>query len=198
MLGVPLPLAALEGAPSEARAAPSSERLPLPADFEKLYAAHFHHVTRWVRAFGCPPADIEDVAQETFLVLRRHLPKLQLDNIAPWLFHVARRATKSHRRRVWVSRVLYMEPETSPTSPHSNPVEALEQRDARRQIQSVLSRMSERRRTTFFLFEIEGYTGEEIARLEGVPLNTVYTRVHHARRDFMRLLAESQALEEVP
>jgi RNA polymerase sigma-70 factor (ECF subfamily) len=97
-----------------------------------------------------------------------------------------------------VSRVLYFEPETHSPGTPSCPVEALEQRDARRQMQSVLSRMTERRRTTFFLFEIEGYTGDEIAALEGVPVNTIYTRLYHARRDFMKLLAESQGFEEVP
>jgi len=194
---VPVPLVALESAPPEARETPESERLPSPRDFETLYATHFRHVTRWVRAFGCPPADIEDVAQETFLILRRHLPKLQVEKVAGWLFRVARRATKSHRRRVWVSRVLYLEPETPSLGTQPCPVEALEQRDARRQMQSLLSRMTERRRTTFFLFEIEGYTGEEIAALEGVPASTIYTRLHHARRDFMKLLAESQELEEV-
>ena len=78
----------------------------------------------------------------------------------------------------------------------ATPVEALEQREARRQMHEVLSQMSERRRTTFFLFEIEGYSGEEIAQLEGVALNTVYTRLHHARRDFMALLARAEAEEQ--
>jgi RNA polymerase sigma-70 factor (ECF subfamily) len=62
-------------------------------------------------------------------------------------------------------------------------------------MQRILSQLTERRRTAFFLFEIEGYTGEEIAELEGVSVNTVYTRLHHARRDFMTLLAAAEADE---
>ena len=50
--------------------------------------------------------------------------------------------------------------------------------------------MSDVRRTAFVLFEIEGYSGEEIAELEQIPLATVYTRLHHARKDFLRLTAE--------
>jgi RNA polymerase sigma-70 factor (ECF subfamily) len=75
-------------------------------------------------------------------------------------------------------------------------VEALEQREARRQMHRLLGQLSERRRTAFFLFEIEGYSGEEIAQLEGVALNTIYTRLHHARRDFMALLARAQGEEQ--
>ena len=51
--------------------------------------------------------------------------------------------------------------------------------------------MSDVRRTTFILFEVEGYSGEEIAELQGIPLNTVWTRLHHARKEFLRLVSES-------
>ncbi len=37
------------------------------------------------------------------------------------------------------------------------------------------------------LFEIEGLSGDEIARIQSVPLNTVWTRLYHARRDFAAL-----------
>jgi RNA polymerase sigma-70 factor (ECF subfamily) len=188
-------LAALEGAPTKP-GADQGASLPGGQDFENVYVTYFLHVTRWVRAFGCPPADIEDVAQEVFLIARRHLSKEPLANLSGWLFRVAQRTTRAHRRRVWVSRVLHLEPDMEVDSHQAGPVEALEQREARRQMQRVLSCMTERRRTTFFLFEIEGYTGEEIAALEGSPVSTIYTRLHHARRDFMRLLAKSEGFQE--
>ena len=170
-----------------------------PQDFEALYAAYFHHVTRWVRAFGCPAADSDDVAHETFRVARRNFERLAGGNAAAWLYVTARHATRSHRRKVWLRRVVYGDPDLRVSeSRDSNPVQALEQREAQRQMQQILARMTERRRTTFFLFEVEGYSGAEIARLEGVPLNTVYTRLHHARRDFMTLLARAEGEEPPP
>ena len=36
------------------------------------------------------------------------------------------------------------------------------------------------------LFEIEGY-GDEIARIQGIPVATVWTRLHHARKEFFRV-----------
>ena len=56
--------------------------------------------------------------------------------------------------------------------------------------------MSEKLRTTFVLFEIEGYSGEEIARIQDVPLGTVWTRLHHARKEFWKLLKKQRADEE--
>jgi RNA polymerase sigma-70 factor, ECF subfamily len=50
--------------------------------------------------------------------------------------------------------------------------------------------MSEKRRAAFILFEIEGYSGEEIARIHGIPLKTVWTRLHHARKDFLRIASD--------
>jgi RNA polymerase sigma-70 factor (ECF subfamily) len=170
-----------------------------PEDFETLYAGYFHHVTRWVRAFGCPAADIDDVAQETFLVARKRFGEFAAKNAAAWLFVTARHTTRAHRRKAWLRRAVFGDPDLRASEARDdNPVQALEQREARRQMQQILSRMTERRRTTFFLFEIEGYSGAEIAELEGVPLNTVYTRLHHARRDFMALLASAESEAKTP
>lgn len=164
-----------------------------PKDFEALYSSYFHHVTRWARAFGCPAADIDDVAQETFLVARKRLRQFEGGNAAGWLYRIAQHVTRGHRRRAWVRKVLHRDPDLGAADGQNGPVEALEQREARREMHEILSRMTERRRATFFLFEIEGYTGEEIAQLEGVAVGTVYTRLHHARRDFMALLARAEA-----
>lgn len=163
-----------------------------PRDFEALYSAYFHHVTRWARAFGCPQADIDDVAQETFLVARRRIDQFRGGNAAGWLYRIAQRVTRAHRRRAWVRRLIQVAPELAVQGGQVTPVEALEQRESRRQMHDLLSQLTERRRAVFFLFEIEGYSGEEIALLEGVALNTVYTRLHYARRDFMALLAKSE------
>jgi RNA polymerase sigma-70 factor (ECF subfamily) len=56
--------------------------------------------------------------------------------------------------------------------------------------------MSERRRSVFFLFEVEGHSGEEIADMLDVPMNTVWTRLHHARKDFFELLAQHRRAEK--
>lgn len=196
MRSVPPSTAALEAPPAQGSVGGGASFLS-PQEFEALYSAYFHHVTRWARAFGCPQADIDDVAQETFLVARRRLDQFKGGNAAGWLYRIAQHVTRGHRRRAWLRRVLQRAPELSAFQARQpTPVETLEQREARRQMHDLLSQMTERRRTTFFLFEIEGYSGEEIAQLEGVALNTVYTRLHHARRDFMALLARAESEEQ--
>jgi RNA polymerase sigma-70 factor (ECF subfamily) len=58
--------------------------------------------------------------------------------------------------------------------------------------------MSDMQRTAFVLFEIEGYSGEEIAELEQIPVNTVWTRLHHARKRFFELVDQARGEGRLP
>ena len=53
-------------------------------------------------------------------------------------------------------------------------------------------RVRQRSLATFaVLAEVEGYTCEEIAEMLGVPVGTVWTRLHRARRDLRRFYGEA-------
>ena len=112
MSSVPPSTAALETPPGPGAGGEAAPFLS-PREFEALYSAYFHHVTRWARAFGCPQADIDDVAQETFLVARRRLDQFQGGNAAGWLYRIAQHVTRAHRRRGWLRRLLNSAPELS-------------------------------------------------------------------------------------
>ena len=46
------------------------------------------------------------------------------------------------------------------------------------------------------LFEIDGYSGEEIAEIQGVPVNTVWARIHKARKKLKASLAKHESREQ--
>jgi RNA polymerase sigma-70 factor (ECF subfamily) len=71
-----------------------------------------------------------------------------------------------------------------------SPARALEQKEDRHTIATLLARMSDKRRETLVLFEVEGYSGQEIAALQGVPVKTVWTRLHHARKDLVAMVTD--------
>jgi RNA polymerase sigma-70 factor (ECF subfamily) len=161
-------------------------------DFASVYDEWFERVCAWLRALGAAPADHEDLAQEAFVVVRRRLPDFDGVNLGAWLFQIARRQVLRHKRLAWVKRALVGSSHDSlPALPHPgpSPLAALEVRDKQRLVEHLLSGMSEKRRVVFVLFEIEGSSGEEVAELLGVPVNTVWTRLHHARQDFFARLA---------
>lgn len=166
-----------------------------PLDFSALYDAWFEHVTRWLRALGAPEADVEDLAQDVFMVVRRRLRDFDGRNVAGWLYRIASRQVWQHRRRRWVQRVFSLRPSISLEDLPDNragALAALETKEKRQQLDAIVARMSEKRRVVFMLFEVEGYSGEQIADTLDVPINTVWTRLHHARKDFFTLLAQRE------
>jgi RNA polymerase sigma-70 factor (ECF subfamily) len=162
-------------------------------DFASLYDAWFAHVARWLRALGAPEADVEDLAQEVFLVVRRRLHEFDGLNVPGWLYRIASRKVRQYRRRRWIKSLFVsktvFEIEDLPWG-GASAIATLETKEKRLLLEALVGKMTEKRRVAFRLFEIEGYGGEEIAEILDVPVNTVWTRLFHARREFFALLAE--------
>ena len=161
-------------------------------DFRAFYDAWFEEVARWIRALGGAEADRDDIVQEVFLVVRRRLGAFDGANPAGWLYRITRRQVRDFRRRSWVKHIFTKRRVEDPDALQSSaggPVAALERQEDQRILLAILGKIREERRTTFVLFEIEGLSGDEIARIQSVPLNTVWTRLYHARRDFAALAA---------
>lgn len=186
---------------------PSSVRPPLGTqqaapgklDLRTIYDAWFDDVVRWIRALGGVEADRDDIVQEVFLVVRRRLHTFDGANLAGWLYAITRRKVRDFRRRVWVKHIFTRgRSDDLDALPDAGigPATALEQKEKQRVLHALLGKMREHRRSTFVLFEIEGLSGEEIARVQGVPLNTVWTRLHHARKEFFALAAKHQKRRE--
>jgi RNA polymerase sigma-70 factor (ECF subfamily) len=173
-----------------------------PLSFEDVYATWFHEVSRWARAFGGLDADLDDLTQEVFLVVRRKLSSFDGKNLSGWLYRIAQRTVRDYRRRAWFRGLLRSKSEKNSeresASPGRDPAEAFEQREAERFLSQILDQMNESRRSAFILFEIEGYSGDEIAALEGVPVNTVWTRLHHARKEFASLVGRAREEGKIP
>ncbi|HVZ71471.1 MAG TPA: RNA polymerase sigma factor [Polyangia bacterium] len=167
--------------------------------FEEIYDQWFEHVARWLRALGAPSADSEDLAQEVFLVVRRRLHAFDGRNLAGWLYRIADRQVAAHRRRRWFKSVVSKRPavvlEELPDAA-LGPAATVERREKERLLESLIAKMSDTRRATFVLFEIEGYSGDEIARMQRIPVATVWTRLHHARKEFFALVEEHRRVEE--
>lgn len=155
--------------------------------FRTLYEAQFGFVLRTCLRLGLPEADAEDAVQETFLVASRNLTRFREGRLSTWLYRIARNVCfgKLRRRRVrdalfslWLPR-----DETAAPAPDA----LFSQREEARRVREVVTRLSPKKREVFALYELEGLSGEEIAERVGCPLATVWTRLHHARRDFERI-----------
>ncbi len=192
---------ALAARPSGEEAEPAPEiqsQRDSPHSFDEIYEQWFHEVCRWARALGGLNADVEDIAQEVFLVVRRKLDDFDGKYARAWLYRITQRKVSDYRRRSWFRRAVY--PKTQyfedVVDGRDGPREIVARRQAEIELGEILDKLSKVRRSAFILYELEGYSGDEIAELEGVPVKTVYTRLHHARKDFLKYVEQRRRAEE--
>jgi RNA polymerase sigma-70 factor (ECF subfamily) len=162
-----------------------------------LYDGHVRDVMRTARRLGLPPSEIEDVAQEVFTVAFREIQKVEPGRLSAWLFRLtSNRVNDRHRRRRVRDTFAKLFPTSVEPPDETDPERVLLQRDAEGRVARILARMTRKKREVFVLFEIEGLPGEEIAERVGAPIDTVWTRLYHARREFARIGRSLEVLEE--
>jgi len=157
--------------------------------WRKLYAAHFDFVYRSAWRLGADAEEVEDICQEVFVVAFRKLPSFVDGRFTTWLYRVvANLVAYRHRQRrfremlrsLWGHQASAVQDVTRP----DRVVEGMQDKAA---VDAVLRRMGARKREVLVLFELEGLPGEQVAELVGCKLETVWSRLHYARREFGRI-----------
>ena len=131
-------------------------------------------------------SEAEDLVQEVFLVVHRRLPEYRREaRLTTWLFRIAYRVAGAHvRRERFRRRLLSMFGIEARTI--ESPAHAAHDGAQAEQVRAALAQLSFAKSSVLVLYEVEGWSCQEIADLLAVPLGTVHTRLHHARRDFAR------------
>jgi RNA polymerase sigma-70 factor (ECF subfamily) len=169
-------------------------------DFTTVYGEWVEDVARWIRALGGLEVDVDDLTQEVFVVVRNKLDRFDGGNLAGWLYRICEMTVRSARGRAWYRHFVRRRSRVEMdglVEPGDGPAVELERREYRRIFTQLLARMDRTRAATFVLFEVEGYSGEEIARFQDVPVATVWTRLHYARKEFLALAVEYRKKHEV-
>jgi len=153
--------------------------------FEHVYGEWFGQVSRWVRALGARPSDYEDLVQDVFTVAYRRIHLFDGNNVAGWLYQIARRKARDYRRLMWIQLVFSSDnPKSFAASPQigPGPLDEVETKQKSELLNRRLAKLPAEQREVFTLFELEGFSGQEIAERQQVPLNTVWVRLFTARR----------------
>jgi RNA polymerase sigma-70 factor (ECF subfamily) len=170
------------------KSAPADPALGARPDFEEVYEAYFDFVWRSLRRLGVPEAQLDDAAQDVFLVVYRRLDEFEArSSLKTWIFGIVLRVTSTLRR---TARRKPTEPlADEPVALGSAPEALTESREAARLVREILDELDDDRRAVFVLAELEQMTAPEISSALAVNLNTVYSRLRAARRDFDAALA---------
>lgn len=185
---------------------PRSNDRPFGPEFRAFYERHFRFVYRVVARLAGPEGDVDDLTQEIFAIAGQKLPEFEgRAKETTWLYRIAANVVSADRRKRRRQRILglrWLKP-SEEDELVEGPDRDVERNDAHRLVRDVLAQMSEKKRTVFVLFELEGLSGQEVAEIVECPLDTMWTRLFHARREFKKILAErgvtsSDDLETLP
>lgn len=149
---------------------------------EEVYELHADFVWRTLQHLGVRDADLEDLGQEVFVTVHRRLFSFDgRSKLTTWLFGICLNLVQRHRRRAYFRLEQSHAEPPERVDPHT-PEDRYAGEEARVRLERLLDNLSPERRATFLLFEIEGVSCEEIAELTAVPVGTVYSRLHLARK----------------
>lgn len=158
-------------------------------DVRGVYVEHGPFIHRTLLRLGVREADVDDALQQVLVVVHRRLADYDASSpITAWLFGIALRVARGQRRRAHLWREVLLRAPQEDLADESTPEQELERLRAQRRLERILDRMSPVKRATFIMFELEGLSCDQIAEVTGVPVGTVYSRLHSARRQFERSL----------
>lgn len=154
-----------------------------PAGVTELYEAWVDFVWRSLRRLGVADASLDDAVQDVFLVAHRRLADFEgRSSPKTWLFGIALRVAKDHRRSARRRGGLDVLPVDLPDG-GASPFDALDHKRALSTLDEALGHLDDDRRAVLVMMEIEEMTAPEVAEVLAIKLNTVYSRLRLARRD---------------
>ena len=154
---------------------------------DAAFRQHFGLVWRSLRRLGVKPGQLDDAAQDVFLVVHRRWGQQEGCSLTTWIYGVAVRVASDYRRRVRRhARVENLE--FDPPAAGATPEQEVQLREAGQLLHHLLSSLKPKQREVFVAVELEQLSVPEVARALGLRLNTAYTRLRAARRSFERAL----------
>lgn len=160
--------------------------------YPAMFRAHYGKVVRWLTVLGVHRADVDDVAQEVFIVAHRKLDQLRPDaSVTGWLLGISRRVGATARRTRARARV--RETQADRPQPALDPETVAMRSEAAQVLHEFLISLPEEQRLVFALYEMDGANATEVAEALGVSRNTVHSRIRLIREKLGRVVARERA-----
>lgn len=186
--------AAASGRQPSAKEISDQELIGLIADNDKgamrvLFGRHRVRVFRFVVRMVGNRETAEDIVSEVFLEIWRNARRFEArSQVATWILGIARHKAFAALKRRSIARseegvAVLIE------DPTDNPEVAMQQRDRSALLRDCLKQLSPAHRETIDLVYYHERSISDVARIIGVPENTVKTRLFHARKRIAELMA---------
>lgn len=129
--------------------------------------------------------DALDIVQDAFIKAYQNLNRFDRKReFGPWLLTIVRNQAIDFLRKSKRTRV----EDLPPILPDHGSQRRTERRVLRMQIQQALGKLPEKQREIVYLKDYQGHSYAEIAEIQDIPIGTVMSRLHHARKKLIGYL----------
>lgn len=158
-----------------------------PAAFDDLVARFHEPLWHYVRRTAGDLSMAEDVIQDGWLRILRGIGRLrEPDKLRPWLFGIVRRALMDRLRARYAHDV--HEPLAAEPADSRDPEPLADDEDLAR-LEAAVDALPPADREATVLFYLQGLDLREVAQIQEIPVGTVKSRLHRARRLLRERLA---------
>ena len=160
--------------------------------FEQLYHLFYHRLTRFLYRFTRRADAIEEIVNDTmFVVWQKASDFRRKSSVSTWIFGIAyRTALKDLRRRGRSPEQVALQDAKVDRMGALDP--AVDRWELQDSLERALAGLSAEQRAVIELTYFHGYSCREVADIVGCPVNTVKTRMFHARKRLRDALPSSR------
>lgn len=154
-----------------------------------LFDRHHEPLRQFLLRVAPNASDVDDIVQETFLTATNAAGSF--DGRAsglPFLIGISVQLIRRRKRTFARLRALYDAFGATPTSPKPSPEDRLHQAQEEALLQAAIARLSEEKRLVLVMVEYNGMTGVEVGGILGIPVGTIWRRLHEARAELRNAL----------
>ena len=166
--------------------------------FETLYCRHAARLRRYLVTMLRQPEAVDETLNDVMFAIWRGAARFdpQIGRPATWFLAIAHNKVLNvfAQRRVRSAEIAFDPLEMSPHDPDT-PQRSLLARELGESLNDALGLLSAEHRTVIELAFGQECSYQEIAAIAGVPVNTVKTRMFHARRRLADILRRQGVLD---
>ena len=158
-----------------------------------LYDRHRTAIFQFVARATGNAGDVEDLVHATFVTAAKAAAAFDgRESCRPWLLGIAGKLVHRRRRSLFRFGRALGELTLREAQRSVDPAQLLGARDDVARLAAALPKMTEAKRLVLLLAEVENLGCQEIAEALEIPIGTVWTRLHHARKELRELLLEDE------
>jgi len=155
------------------------------AAFEALFFKYQGNIYRTALAITRDPGAAEEVLQDCFYKTYLNIMNITGDgSLSPWLHRVAVNLSCNaiKRRRVHLEPIDDLAEGTFATDPHLSPEAQAERAELQGTMRAAINALPLKHRLVITLHYLQDFSLPEIAYILDLPVGTVKSRLHHARK----------------